>query len=196
MGGSTDPGHRRSPLRFLVPSFEAAVTVGGGVMSRRSLLRARVFELARDRCEWPRCTRPAEELAHIKSIGMGGGKHADTIDNTFAACRHHARISDGLYPVGGRVEYLTELRTLGVRSGQIRAVDVHDALRRHLRSVRAPRIKGDPSPGGRGYLALAAGDEATVIALPAGFRVVVPGLMTTEFAEAILEIARIDQGTA
>lgn len=71
-------------------------------------LRQVVFELAGGQCEWPhpqlgRCPRRAVELAHLTSRGMGGSKYRNTISNGMAACRDHARISDGLPPLCGGV---------------------------------------------------------------------------------------------
>jgi len=74
-----------------------------GRYKSRAELRSVVFDFAHNICEWPQCPNPATELAHIVSSGMGGDpKHArDTVDNTFAACPTHARVSDGLPPPGG-----------------------------------------------------------------------------------------------
>ncbi len=70
-------------------------------MSVESELRTEVFIIAGDRCEWPQCGKPAEQLAHLTSKGMGGSKHRDTVENTMAACSNHALISDGLPPNRG-----------------------------------------------------------------------------------------------
>lgn len=69
----------------------------------RAELRAVVFDFAHGMCEWSQCGERATELAHIVSSGMGGDpKHRrDTVDNVFAACPAHARVSDGLPPPGG-----------------------------------------------------------------------------------------------
>ena len=70
----------------------------------RSELRSVVFDFAHGMCEWPGpCGERATELAHIVSTGMGGDpKHKrDTVENVFAACPAHARVSDGLPPPGG-----------------------------------------------------------------------------------------------
>lgn len=67
-------------------------------MSLRSTLRCQARELAGGICEWPRCGRPGEELAHAHSLGAGGRKSADVIENTAWLCKPHARMSDGLQP--------------------------------------------------------------------------------------------------
>lgn len=64
-------------------------------MSRRRL-RERVFELAHGMCEWPGCLEPAVELAHLHSTGMGGRRSADDPSNAMAACKVHARVTDGI----------------------------------------------------------------------------------------------------
>lgn len=71
----------------------------------RSGLRESVRVRAGDRCEWPRCPEFGDELAHGHSIGMGGRASADTLDNVFWLCWDHARISDGEFGAGGKVEY-------------------------------------------------------------------------------------------
>ena len=73
-------------------------------MSRRSDLRAQVFEIAGDQCEHPvqwnggihRCPNRAQELAHIYPRGMGHTGYRDTLVNTMAACTSHARSTDDL----------------------------------------------------------------------------------------------------
>lgn len=87
-------------------------------MSRRSDLRAQVFEIAGDRCEHPvavpilvigglqptrlmpdvvgRCPMPATELAHIYPRGMGHTGYRDHLTNVLAACGIHARSTDDL----------------------------------------------------------------------------------------------------
>ena len=82
--------------------------------TKRSELRALVFEWANNQCEHPyinarfglaggeilerrgRCDMRAEELAHIKPRGMGHTGYRDTIDNVIAACLLHARSTDDL----------------------------------------------------------------------------------------------------
>lgn len=86
-------------------------------MSKRSELRAQVEEISGRQCEHPllvdgtwflddegpalrtaptvaRCWRRMQEMAHITSIGMGGRKSADDINNVMAACNMHARSTD------------------------------------------------------------------------------------------------------
>ncbi len=76
-------------------------------MSRRSDLRAQVFEIAGDQCEHPvehgpswtgpmRCVKAATELAHIQPRGMGHQGDRDRLDNVMAACSVHARSTDDL----------------------------------------------------------------------------------------------------
>jgi len=84
-------------------------------MSVRSDLRESVIERSVGVCEWPECFDPGGELAHLRSIGMGGRKSADTIDNVMWLCSDpHARLSDGEYGSGGAPEYLSEhLKLMG-----------------------------------------------------------------------------------
>ena len=85
------------------------MTFGEDVYESRGELRSVVFEIAGGHCEHPytfgtqrmrgvdavaRCGFPAEELAHIVSVGMGGGSTRDTVNNTIAACPVHARSTD------------------------------------------------------------------------------------------------------
>ncbi len=74
-------------------------------MSRRSDLRAQVFEIAGGQCEHPtsydrdgtgRCVTQAVELAHILPRGMGHTGYRDTLENVMAACPVHARSTDDL----------------------------------------------------------------------------------------------------
>ena len=76
-------------------------------MSRRSELRAQVFEIAGGQCEHPvehgpswtgpmRCVRAATELAHILPRGMGHTGYRDRLDNVMAACSVHAASTDDL----------------------------------------------------------------------------------------------------
>jgi hypothetical protein len=87
---------------------EGIVSYGDDVYDDRGELREAVFEIADGRCEHPkrwqavsgsagiqgRCPSRATELAHIVSIGMGGGSSRDTVNNTIAACPLHARSTD------------------------------------------------------------------------------------------------------
>ena len=55
---------------------------------------------------------PAVELAHIRSVGMGGkNAGADRIENVMAACAAHARITDLLPPPGGTRKDVTAALT-------------------------------------------------------------------------------------
>ena len=70
-------------------------------MSRRSDLRAQVWEISGARCEHPdsytgRCHTRATELAHIVPRGMGHQGDRDRLDNVMAACHIHARSTDDL----------------------------------------------------------------------------------------------------
>ena len=100
-------------------------------MSRRSELRAVVFEMADNRCEHPilsdagdriRCRGYALELAHIVPRGFGHHSgYRDVLDNVMAACTTHARSTDDLSswewgavpPPGDRIalaEWVDQLR--------------------------------------------------------------------------------------
>lgn len=84
-------------------------------MSTRSDLRAQVFDIAGDDCEWPNCGRHATELAHLEARGMSPvGK--DRLDNVMAACPDHARITDLELPEGanGVAQLRAELVAIGV----------------------------------------------------------------------------------
>ena len=81
-------------------------------------LRAYVAERSGRRCEWPNgtggtCGDPMEELAHIRSRGMGGGASRNQPGNAFAACRDHARVSDLQPPPNGTAaDMYRELRNV------------------------------------------------------------------------------------
>ena len=62
--------------------------------SARGVLRCQARELAGGMCEW--CgEHPGTSLCHIHSIGMGGRKSADTIENVFWGCEACGLASDG-----------------------------------------------------------------------------------------------------
>ena len=75
-------------------------------MTRRSELRAVVFEMADNRCEHPilsdagariRCRSYALEMSHIVPRGMGHHSgYRDVLGNVMAACTVHARSTDDL----------------------------------------------------------------------------------------------------
>ncbi len=70
-------------------------------MSRRSDLRAQVWDISGGQCEHPialtyRCKRTAAELAHIVPRGMGHSGYRDRLDNVMAACPVHAASTDDL----------------------------------------------------------------------------------------------------
>jgi len=71
----------------------------------RSELRAQVFERDNNTCIWPQCFKPADEMMHFTSRGMGGSKYRDTMGNNGAGCWSHARMSDGEYGDGGSESY-------------------------------------------------------------------------------------------
>jgi hypothetical protein len=99
--------------------------------SRRSELRATVFEIADNRCEHPiltdandrvRCRSYALEMSHIVPRGMGHTGYRDVLENVMAACTTHARSTDdlssrewrGVPPPGDRIalaEWVAQLRT-------------------------------------------------------------------------------------
>jgi len=80
----------------------------------RSALRAEVMQRDNWQCIWTGCYQSAVELGHLHSIGAGGRKSADALDNVAAFCRLHARLSDGEYGSGGAPEYLSEhLKLMG-----------------------------------------------------------------------------------
>ncbi len=100
-------------------------------MSRRSDLRAQVFEIAGGRCEHPtrlggmviaRCPKPATELAHIFPRGMGHTGYRDRLVNVMAACTLHARSTDDLTsPEWGVIRQLLGGRVGRRDSGLLRA---------------------------------------------------------------------------
>jgi len=106
-------------------------------MPTRSELRAQVIELSGGWCEAPACTRPGAELAHLHSIGMGGRRSADRIDNVAWLCADHARISDGEYGSGGRAQFDEfHRRLLGSTDGAGLAYRRAEALSEHVRQAR------------------------------------------------------------
>jgi hypothetical protein len=99
--------------------IEAIVAYGDDPYDSRSELHGAIWEISAGLCEHPvtdrvwmgtmdsedlqevgvtyrECSELAAEMAHIKSIGMGGRKTADTVNNTIAACEVHARSTDDL----------------------------------------------------------------------------------------------------
>ena len=80
---------------------DAPVSYGEDQYDDLSMLRAVVWEIAEGRCEHPdsytgRCHTRAVELAHIVPRGHGGSRYRNTVNNTMAACRIHARSTDDL----------------------------------------------------------------------------------------------------
>lgn len=76
----------------------------------RSELRNQAMERARWSCEWPACPHPTInlEMAHLTPIGMGGGTHADTLNNVAILCHFHHMIQEG-ETVKGRKREVTDL---------------------------------------------------------------------------------------
>lgn len=64
-------------------------------MRVRSELRAQVAARSAGFCEWPGCSSPGEQMAHVHGIGMGGRRSADTIGNVWWACVWHHDMFDG-----------------------------------------------------------------------------------------------------
>ncbi len=81
-------------------------------MTARSVLRCQVRELSGGTCEWCQ-QKPGTSLAHIRSIGMGGRRSADTVGNVFWACPECAAMSDGLQPSGWPAFAQAHARLLG-----------------------------------------------------------------------------------
>lgn len=77
----------------------------------RSELREQVMERDNWRCIWTHCGRPAVELAHFHSIGIGGRASADDMSNVGALCYTHARHSDG-ERYGGETAYTNSMLDL------------------------------------------------------------------------------------
>ncbi len=75
-------------------------------MSRRSELRAQVWDISGGQCEHPTTRQPANtvarcpwvmaQMAHIVPRGMGHTGYRDRLDNVMAACPVHARSTDDL----------------------------------------------------------------------------------------------------
>ena len=60
-----------------------------------SALRATLFEIIGEECEWPGCGEPASEMAHRIGKGMGGRSSVYTLAEVFGLCRFHHRCQDG-----------------------------------------------------------------------------------------------------
>lgn len=63
-------------------------------------LRAEVYERAQGACEWPGCTDPGTQLAHLTHRGMGGSRVANTPDNACLLCERHHDCLDGRTGLG------------------------------------------------------------------------------------------------
>ncbi len=125
-------------------------------MSRRSDLRALVFEIAGGQCEHPqrwkamtgsagiigRCPNPATELAHIYPRGMGHTGYRDHLTNVMAACSRHARSTDDLSHRDWGVirQLLGDRDDMTMTSGLLRAqLAEHIDLRRRSEGVDLER---------------------------------------------------------
>ena len=98
-----------------------------------SELRAVVFGLDGYQCGWPGCYGRPVELAHIHPRGMGGRRSANTIENTFAACSVHARVSDLIPPDGWHwYDVLAEWKHVD----GYRIADRRDTLMLHIAAQR------------------------------------------------------------
>ena len=64
-------------------------------MTTRSDLRAALIDLVGADCEWPECPDYGSEMAHLRGIGMGGRRSADTLDNVSWLCHFHHDLLDG-----------------------------------------------------------------------------------------------------
>lgn len=58
-------------------------------------LRRFVEQRSRMACEWPGCSLPGEEMAHIFGKGSGGRRSANHPDNVALLCKHHHDVLDG-----------------------------------------------------------------------------------------------------
>lgn len=58
-------------------------------------LRAQVVTLAGGLCEWPKCGKHGEEMAHLQHRQMGGSRKVNTIDNVAWLCKFHHDLLDG-----------------------------------------------------------------------------------------------------
>ncbi len=63
-------------------------------------LHAEVFYRADGACEWPGCTDPGTQLAHLTHRGMGGSKAANTPSNAALLCSRHHDVLDGRTALG------------------------------------------------------------------------------------------------
>ena len=103
------------------------------MVTARGKLRQQAMDLSGGMCDWPQCPRPAVELAHLHSIGMGGRKSADTLSNVAVFCWNHARASDGLYR--NRDWYEEQLALIGV-DWPFKAWEIAEALTVHIAKGR------------------------------------------------------------
>ena len=108
------------------------------MVTARGRLRLQVFDMSGGWCEYPQCEERASSLAHAHSIGMGGRKSADTLDNVLAACPSHGLLTDGAIPGDrGRDWYLQQLGLLGVDVWDWNAAE---ALKAHIARNRPKTV--------------------------------------------------------
>jgi predicted restriction endonuclease len=88
----------------------------------KSELREKALQRAKYQCEWHNCSeRTWLEMAHIKSIGMGG-KNRDISNemwNVAILCKRHHDIFDGRQQAGAHKEYQNLLRGYLKRDAEI-----------------------------------------------------------------------------
>ncbi len=80
-----------------------------GVRVGMSGLRADLIDLVGLGCEWPGCTDPGEQMAHLTHRGMGGSKHRNTLANVVWLCARHHDVLDGRTALGTLRWELNEL---------------------------------------------------------------------------------------
>lgn len=117
-------------------------------MTIRSELREQVKDISGGHCEYPKCRLAGTQLAHLHSIGMGGRKTVDTIDNTAWFCDDHALLSDGGIPgTHGKGWYIEQLALAGVDyrdTGQRKAWHIAEMLRSVIANERGFTPKPAP----------------------------------------------------
>jgi len=74
-----------------------------------SELRAQLLELVGGRCEWPACSDPGEQMAHLTHRGMGGSYDRNTLVNVIWLCVRHHDTLDGRTGLGTLRWELNEL---------------------------------------------------------------------------------------
>ena len=95
-------------------------------------LREYVLERSSERCEFPHCPQPFQEMAHLRHRGIGGGPSRNTQDNVLGLCRvHHWRYDNGAFTDG---DWWMLLATTATPLGDgwcdwPRCIDPHDGHR-------------------------------------------------------------------